>query len=80
MRVFKNYFKIAMAHKFAIILYTLIFLAILSFSTKSDKNDFYTNVRPNIYLRDEAKTGLSKGLYNYLDKKAVIKEMDESLV
>ena len=80
MRVFKNYFKIAMAHKVAIILYTLIFLAILSFSTKSDKNDFYTNVRPNIYVRDEAKTGLSKGLYNYLDKKAVIKEMDESLV
>ena len=80
MRVFKNYFKIAMAHKVAIILYTLIFLAILSFSTKSDKNAFYTNVRPNIYLKDEAKTDLSKGLYDYLDKKAVIKKMDEDLV
>lgn len=80
MRVFKNYFKIAMAHKVSIILYTLIFLAILSFSTKSDKNDFYTDVRPNIYLKDEAKTDLSEGLYDYLDNKAVIKKMDESLV
>lgn len=80
MRVFKNYFKIAMAHKVAIIFYTLIFLAILSFSTKSENNEFYTNIRPNIYLKDEAITDLSEGLYDYLDKKAVIKKMDEDLV
>ena len=80
MRVFKNYFKIAMAHKVAIILYTLIFIVLLSFATRSEKNDFYTNVRPDIYSKDEAETDLSKGLYEYLDKKTVINKMDESLV
>lgn len=81
MRVFKNYFKIVKGHKLAILLYTIIFLSIISFSTKSgNNNNFYTNVRPNIYIKDEANSDLSKGLYNYLDKKAVIKEMDESAV
>ena len=81
MRVFKNYFKIAKAHKVAIILYTVIFIAIMSFSTKSDDtNNIYTNVRPDIYVKDEANTDLSRGLYSYLEKKAVIKEMDESVV
>lgn len=81
MRVFKNYFKIVKAHKVAIILYTVIFLAIISFSTRSDNDkNFYTNVRPDIYLRDDAKTDLSKGLYAYLEEKAFIVEMDESLV
>lgn len=81
MRVFKNYFKIVKGHKFAILLYTIIFLSIISFSTKSgNNNNLYTNVRPDIYIKDEANTDLSKGLYDYLDKKTVIKEMDESVV
>ena len=81
MRVFKNYFKIVKGHKFAILLYTIIFLSIISFSTKSgNNNNFYTNVRPNINIKDEANTDLSKGLYDYLDKKAVINEMDASVV
>ena len=81
MRVFKNYFKIVKGHKFAIILYTLIFLSIISFSTKSaSDNNSYTNIRPNIYIRDESNTDLSKALHDYLEKKAVIKEMDEDLV
>lgn len=81
MRVFKNYFKIVKGHKFSILLYTIIFLSIISFTTKSgnDKSS-YTNVRPNIYLKDESNTDLSRGLYDYLDEKAVIKEMDESVV
>ena len=81
MRVFKNYFKIVKGHKFAIILYTLIFLSIISFSTKSGSdNNLYTNVRPNIYIKDEANTDLSKALYDYLEKKTVVKDMDYDLV
>ena len=81
MRVFKNYFKIVKGHKFAILLYTIIFLSIISFSTKSgDNNNLYTNIRPNIYIKDEANTDLSRGLHDYLDKKAVIKEMGELVV
>lgn len=81
MRIFKNYFKIVKGHKFSILLYTIIFLSIISFTTKSGNDkSFYTNVRPDIYINDEANTDLSKGLNSYLAKKTVIKEMDESVV
>ena len=80
MRVFKNYFKIVKAHKVSIILYTLIFAVIISFSTRPENTESYTNVKPNIYLKDQAHTDLSKGLSKYLQERSVIKEMDESLV
>lgn len=80
MRVFKNYFKLAAGHKFAIILYSLIFGLLLIFSTRSVKRDFYVSVKPDIYINDEAETDLSRALVAYLDKNTMIREMDEDLV
>lgn len=80
MRVFKNYFKIAWAHKTSILLYTIIFLVIMSFATKSTKQTDYKSVDVSIYVQDKANTKLSKSLYDYLDKNTKIVKMDESIV
>lgn len=80
MKVFKNYFKIVWAHKTAIIIYTMIFAAILVFSTRSEKKEVYESVGVNIYINDKAGTELSKALISYLSKSDKIKDMDESLV
>ena len=80
MKVFKNYFKIVWAHRTAIILYTVIFAALLVFSTKSDNKEAYKSVGVDIYLNDKAGTELSKALSRYLAKNDKIVDMDESLV
>ena len=80
MKVFKNYFKIVWAHRTAIIIYTVIFAALLVFSTKSDNKEAYKSVGVDIYLNDKAGTELSKALSRYLAKNDKIVDMDESLV
>ena len=80
MKVFKNYFKIVWAHRTAIILYTMIFAALLVFSSRSEKKEVYESVGVNIYVKDKAGTELSKALTEYLSKSDSIKDMDESLV
>lgn len=80
MKVFKNYFKIALAHKTAIILYTLIFAFIMSFSTNVTKQDSYKSIDVKIYVKDNSNTALSKALYDYLKTCTKPMDMDESLV
>lgn len=80
MKVFKNYFKIAWAHKTAIILYTIIFAFIMSFSTRGTKEDTYKSIDVKIYLKDNANTSLSKALCDYLKTCTKPMDMDESLV
>ncbi len=80
MKVFKNYFKIVWAHKTAIILYTIIFAVIMSFSTKGTKEASYKSIDVRIYLKDNANTSLSKALCDYLNTNAKPIDMDESLV
>ena len=80
MRVFKNYFKITWAHKTPILLYTIIFFVLMSFATKNTTQTSYKPVDVNIYVQDKANTKLSKSLYDYLDKNAKIKTMDETIV
>lgn len=80
MKVFKNYFKIAWAHKTAIIAYTVIFIILMSLVTKTTKEDAYKAVDVNIYIKDKANTKLSKALYDYLDANTRVVDMDESLV
>ena len=80
MRVFKNYFKITWAHKTPILLYTIIFFVLMSFATKNTTQTSYKPVDVNIYVQDKANTKLSKSLYDYLNKNAKIKTMDENIV
>lgn len=80
MKVFKNYFKIVWAHKTAIILYTIIFAVIMSFSTKGTKETSYKSIDVRIYLKDNANTSLSKALCDYLKTCTKPIDMDESLV
>ena len=80
MKVFKNYFKIAWAHKTAILAYTVIFIILMSLVTKTTKEDSYKAVDVDIYLKDSANTALSKGLSDFLKANTRVKEMDESLV
>ncbi|WP_276907605.1 ABC transporter permease [Peptoniphilus duerdenii] len=80
MKVFKNYFKITWAHKTSIILYTIIFIVLMSFFTKTTNESSYKSVDVNIYLEDNADTQLSRALYDYLDKNTNIVKMDKDLV
>lgn len=80
MKVYKNYFKILWTHKVPIILYTVIFLVLLMFFTRSEEAQGYESVAINIYVDDEAQTDLSKGLVAYLAKTNKIKDIDRDLV
>lgn len=83
MTVFKNYFKIAKAHRKALLLYAGIFFLILIFSlsgsNESNVGD-YSSLKVDIYLKDESNTDLSKALYDHLDKNCNVIEMDENLI
>lgn len=80
MKVFKNYFKITWAHKTSIILYTIIFIVLMSFFTKTTNESSYKSVDVNIYLEDNADTQLSRALTAYLDKNTTIMKMNKDLV
>ena len=80
MRVFKNYFKIAWAHKTAILAYTVIFIVLMSLVTKTTKEDSYKAVDVNIYIKDNANTTLSRALFAYLEGNTRVVDMDEALV
>lgn len=81
MKVFKNYFKILKDHWFAVGLYTIIFIVVLSFSTKSSKtSEVYDTVKVGIYVKDESNSDISKALYDYLDKTSNIVEIEDDLV
>ncbi|MDO4661975.1 MAG: ABC transporter permease [Tissierellia bacterium] len=83
MTVFKNYFKIAKAHRKSLLLYAGIFFLILIFSLSgSDDSGLgdYSSLKVDIYLKDESNTDLSKALYNHLEKNCNIIKMDENLI
>ena len=80
MKVFKNYFKIAWAHKIAILAYTVIFIVLMSLVTKTTKEDSYKAVDVNIYVKDNANTTLSRALFAYLEGNTRVVDMDEALV
>lgn len=52
----------------------------MSFATKNTNQTAYKSVDVNIYVQDKSNTKLSKSLYDYLDKNAKIKTMDETIV
>lgn len=79
MKVFKNYFKIVKAHLMAIMIYSIVFLILLMFVTKTERTDDYYSVYVNVYVKDEANTSYSRALYNYLDANCNIIDMDKNL-
>lgn len=79
MTVFKNYFKIIKSHSKSLLLYTIIFLAIMFFSTSSSENYDYSEIKADIYLKDLANTESSKALASYLEKKTNVEDIEDDL-
>lgn len=84
MQVFKTFFKISKRYKSSLIMYTAIFLTLLSImasqNNKSTASDF-TSTTLNIAIFDEDNSSLSTGLYDYLasmhDMTDISKDLDE---
>lgn len=77
MIVFKNYFKIIKQHKFSILIYSIVFVLIMMFfSTGGTENTGYESTNVDIYLENNSKSIIAKGLEEYLRANADVKEID----
>lgn len=81
MNIFKTYLKIVRNHKFSILLYSIIFLAITVFFVNSDSgndNTKYSEVKNYIYIEDKSNSIISKALVEYIDKKEnIVDDIDK---
>lgn len=79
MIVFKYFFKILKKYTFMMILFTAILILFGAFSLKTNNTSTdFTATKPNICIvnRDE-KIGITKGIYDYFEKNATLKEIED---
>ena len=77
MIVFRNYFKIVRGHLKAIILYALIFILLVVFSSKSSNDTSnYVKARADIYIEDLDNSDLSKAFVDHLGRENNILDLE----
>lgn len=77
MIVFRNYFKIVRGHLKAIVLYALIFILLVVFSSKSSNDtSSYVKARADIYIEDLDNSDLSKAFIDHLGKENNILDLE----
>lgn len=77
MIVFRNYFKIVRGHLKAIILYALIFVLLVVFSSKSSNDTSnYVKARADIYIEDLDNSDLSKAFVDHLGRENNILDLE----
>lgn len=75
MIVFKNYFKLAKANIFSILLYVIIFIGFASFAAGTGgSNTEFVPVRPNVAVINNSDNKIASSFVNYISDKANIKE------
>lgn len=80
MTLFKNYFKIIKKHIFHILIYSVIFFAIIIGFTNSNKKDqtSYSSVNVNVYLKNHSDSKIAKALEKYINNNFNIKNIKDS--
>lgn len=77
MIVFRNYFKIVRGHLKAIVLYALIFILLVVFSSKSSNDTSnYVKARADIYIEDLDNSDLSKAFIEHLGRENNILDLE----
>lgn len=80
MTIFKNYFKIISKHKFAVLIYTFVFVGLMAiFSTiGSNSSQEYSSVNVATYIENRSDSQIGQGLVDYLDDQLSIVDIRES--
>lgn len=81
MQVFKTFFKIAKKHLAQVLVYVSVFLILIfmmSFSAKKSSTDQFTAKSVDIVILDNDNTALSQGIYDYLDSRHNIIELEHT--